>query len=96
MNAPSTGPPSVTVEYLKTGTGTTWQVAVLHPSPHPPAACGDDEAVESSLVSFDMPSSHVNYLLHAGATEGDARRVVDCLQQALDSGSIIVTPPSTE
>lgn len=84
----------VSVEYLTVGTAATWQVSVLYPDPLPDAACGEDESVESSVMSLDMPSSHVNYSLRDGATDDDARRVAACLTGVLDSGSITVSPPT--
>jgi len=94
LDVPSTTPgSSVTVDYLEVGSGDTWQVAVLRPSPHPPDACAEDESVASSIISLDMPSSHVSYSLHPGSSEDDAKRVAACLEKGLTSGAITVTPP---
>jgi hypothetical protein len=84
----------VTIEYLTSGPAGTWQVSVLYPDPLPDASCAGDESVASSLMSLDMPSSHVNYSLREGATENDARRVAECLAGVLDSGAITVSPPA--
>lgn len=84
---------TVTVEYLAVGTSPTWQVSVLNPSSVPPQACAEDESVELSLMSADMPSSHVNYSLDADATEDDARRVAACMEASLTSGAITLSPP---
>lgn len=84
----------VSVEYLTVGTAATWQVSVLNPDPLPDASCGEDESVESSMMSLDMPSSHVNYSLRETATEDDAQRVAECLIRVLDAGSITVAPPA--
>lgn len=85
---------SVSVEYLAVGTTATWQVSVLYPSPHPDSSCAEDESVESSVMTLDMPSSHVNYSLQEGATEDDARRVAACLTRVLESGFVTVAPPT--
>ncbi|WP_157156434.1 hypothetical protein [Diaminobutyricimonas sp. LJ205] len=85
-----------TIERLPEGSLATWQVGVVHPSPPPPNACADDPAVESSLQSLDLPSSHYGYSLIADATESDAERVADCIAAGISSGNITIAPPASE
>ena len=87
-------PSAATIEILDAAMGEEWQVAVLHPSPLPPDACAEDAAVDSSVMTADMPASRVGYTLASGSTESDAMRVAECIQQGVDSGEITITPPA--
>lgn len=85
-----------TIDLLDAATGDVWQVAVLRPSPIPPGACAEDAAVDTAVMTADLPASRVGYTLLAGSTETDAMRVAECVQQGIESGEITITPPAAD
>lgn len=82
-----------------TGSGDTggrpskWSVSIVDPEPGSYGQCLEDPSVEESFVSADYPASHMGVTLTAEATADDARRIADCLQQAVPSAKVSVTGP---
>lgn len=53
-------------------------------------ACVDVPAVDSSLQSADLPTSHVSATFASSATKDDVAQVVECLEGNLTSGDISI------
>lgn len=77
----------------ETGESDRWVVAVSQPRFDGEELCGQDPSVESAVVSADLPSSNYGIRLKSEATEVDATRIAECLQDALVSGEIGVFSP---
>ena len=62
----------------------------------PYGQCLDDPVIDEAFQSADYPSSHLGIRLAASATATAARRIADCLQTNLESGTVTVTAPATQ
>lgn len=56
--------------------------------------CLDDDAVDESIQTADLPSTNLSIKLHTSATEEDAKRIAGCLNQNLDSGEVSISSPA--
>lgn len=70
-----------------------WGVGANHPKYSSIESCEKDPSVETSVLSADMPSSHLGLRLVTGSTENDALRIANCLKSALSEGTIWISSP---
>lgn len=78
------------------GEGQTWSVGVSAPRFAGDNRCDDDPTIDTAVMTADLPVSGYGITLRADATEDDAHRIAGCLRDALSSGTITITPPSSE
>lgn len=56
--------------------------------------CLDDLAIEESIQTANLPSTHLSIKLQTTAAEADAKRIADCLHQSLESGDVSIASPA--
>lgn len=78
------------------GPGLVWSVGVSDPRFAGDERCDGDPSVDIAVMTADLPTSGYGITLFADATEDDAQRIAGCLRDALTSGTITITRPSSE
>lgn len=72
------------------GDGEVWVVGIRHPRGDW-ATCFDDDTISSSLMTADLPTSGASATFTPTAQEANVRRLLNCLDRSLTSGTVAVT-----
>lgn len=78
------------------GPGQMWSVGVSDPRFSGDERCDGDPSVDTAVMTADLPASGYGITLRTDATEDDALRIAGCLRDALTSGAITISRPSSE
>jgi hypothetical protein len=77
------------------GTSDRWVVGVSGPRSGAIDPCIEDPAIEESIQSANLPSTHLSIKLREAAKKEDAERIADCLRRRLKSGDVSIVSPKS-